>query len=312
MIRLSSCAALLMLGQASCSVDDRLLNYEFHALQAAGASAGGGSGMSAGDAGAPVMNNAGSPTDGGDAADAGHGDAGAAPDLGGSADGGGVSGLGGTGGVSVTAGAGGSTPGSGGALSGGTGGMPAGGAVSAGGSPFACGDLNHDLVDDCTETLVQNSRFDSSVAQWEAEPSLTEAWGSVNASGTPGSGSLSLTNTGSAGMNGARQCIPATPYASYDFAARVQLGAGQTGSAGVNVFYYDDDACHGNLEGGATPIEGGVAGSWTELATTVPLWIPTSKIHSMYVRLVANKPYGQTAPLTVLIDDVLVAKRVMP
>jgi hypothetical protein len=117
-------------------------------------------------------------------------------------------------------------------------------------------------------------------------------------------------------MNGARQCIPVTPNGSYDIAARVQVGAGQTGTAGINVYFYDDDACQGNFvvpppHTTTTPIEGGVAGSWTELATVVPLWIPGG-VYSMYVRLVANKPPFQTTPLTVLIDDVLVAKRVMP
>jgi len=307
MFHLSSCAALGALGQA------------------AGGTAGGVSEVNAGNAGVPASGDAGSPSSGGGGAVApGGSEAGAAPELAGSANGGKASGIGGS---SANAGTAGNIAGSGGTLGGGASGTPAGGTPAGGaggpsggtgGAAWAgpCGDLNHDLVDDCTQTLVQNSRFDTSVTGWVAEAALTEAWVNVNASGKPGSGSISLTQTGAPGMDGARQCIPVTPFASYDIAARVQVGAGQTGTAGINVYFYDDDACQGNFvppppNTSTTPIEGGVAGSWTELATGVPLWIPRG-VGSMYVRLVANKPLFQTTPLTVLIDDVLVAKRVMP
>lgn len=312
---LGSLAALLVLAMPSCSLDDRPLSFEYHALEASGG-VGGHSG-SGGDPGAP-LSDAGALTDGGDNT-GGRADAGAAPESGaGNNPSGGVAGSlangGADGGVSASGSAnGGATTGG----SGGAAGTPAGGTGASGGSagaPFngPCGDLNHNLIDDCSETLVQNSRFDSTVNPWVAETSLTATWDATNASGKPGSGSLSLSHTGPGGtMIGAHQCIAVTPNASYDVAARVQLAAGQTGTAGVNVYFYDDDACQANLITGNTPIEGGVAGSWIELATTVPLWIP-GNTHSMYVRLVANKPNFQTTPLKVLIDDVLIAKRVMP
>ena len=311
LFRWRSCGALCILVLASCSLDDRPLNYEFHALLAAGASGGGSSGVGAGDAGAPANGDAGTPAAGGDSGgDPGPGDAGSPIDGGGSANTGGVSGLAGAG---ANAGATSSNSGSGGTGGGTGGGAPASGAGnSSGGAAFVCGDLNHDFVDDCSETLVQNSRFDTSATPWVAESSLTATWGNVNATGAPGSGSISLNHTGPGGtMIGARQCMPVTPNALYDVAARVQVGAGQTGTAGINVYFYDDDACQANFVIGNTPIEGGVPGTWTELATVTPLWIPGAA-HSMYVRLVADKPLNQTTPLTVLIDDVLVAKRVMP
>lgn len=315
-LRLGTWSAFGLLALASCSLDDRRLNYESRALQVAGASSGGGSGAGAGAAGAPSNGEAGMPSAGADGSvDPGSGDAGSPSAVDANAGGAGASGLGGTG---ANAGAAGNASNSGGTLSAGTGGTAAAGAGGSGagagaGPVFACGDLNHDLVDDCTQTLVQNSRFDTSIAHWDAESSMTETWGSVNASGAPGSGSISVNHTGPGStMIGARQCIPVTPNASYDIAARVQVGAGQTGTAGINVYFYDDGACEGNFVlPGNTPIEGGVAGAWIVLATDAPLWIPGTA-HSMYVRLVANKPPFQTTPLTVLIDDVLVAKRAMP
>jgi hypothetical protein len=189
-------------------------------------------------------------------------------------------------------------------------GTGAGGALTGGqgGSVFngPCGDLNHDLIDDCSQTLVQNSRFDTTISSWDAEPSLTATWNASNASNKPGSGSLSLVHNGPSGtMIGARQCIPVSADTTYDIAARVMLASGEPGGTGaVNVYLFDDAACQGNIVTGKTPIEGGEAGKWLELLGS--LWVPGSA-HSMYVRLVANKPINQPS-LTVLIDDVLVAK----
>jgi hypothetical protein len=177
---------------------------------------------------------------------------------------------------------------------------------------YPCGDLNQDAVDDCSQTLVQNSRFDSTVSGWESESPSTQAWSATNASSKAGSGSLMLSDetpvvqaVGAAAL-GSRQCIPATPDTNYDVAARVSLGAGQTGGqGGIVVWLFDDDACQGNVITGAQPIAGGEAGKWSALSGK--LWVPGG-VHSMYVRLVAIKPFVQ-AQLTVLIDDVLVAKR---
>jgi len=291
----------------ACGVDQRPLTYEFHALDTAGASAhagqsnGGDSGAasSAGDAGAPG---------GGDQSAAGGG---GCPSCGGEAeaDAGAPAQVAGAAGSSNVSGSGGAAP-SGGA---------AGAAITAGsagtaGAPviFPCGDLNQDAVDDCQQTLVQNSRFDANVSGWDRENSTTQAWDASNASGKPDSGSIQISNTSpvvdAAGAltAGSHQCVTVTPRTNYDFAARVMLGAGQVGGqAGVTIWLFDDDACAGNLVTGATPLVGGVAGSWTTLKST--FWI-SGGVHSMYVRLVAIKPFTQAA-LSVFIDDVLVAKR---
>jgi hypothetical protein len=198
----------------------------------------------------------------------------------------------------------------GGATNGGAQGTGASGTVTGGqgGSVFngPCGDLNHDLIDDCSQTLVQNSRFDTTISNWDAETSLTATWDASNASGKPGSGSISLVHNGDKGsMIGAHQCIAVIPDTTYDVAARIMLASGQPGgTGGVNVYLFDGDACQGNIITGKTPIEAGEAGKWLEKLGS--LWVP-GNARSMYVRLVANKPLNQQS-LTVLIDDVLVCK----
>jgi hypothetical protein len=293
-----------------CSVDGRALSWEARALDVAGSPPSNGGAFGA-EGGAPESSdNAGAPGDAGAPSSTG-GHAGAMGTAGTANDGGNSGGASNSGASNSGASNGGAT--NGGATNGGASGAQGTGASGTvtggqGGSVFngPCGDLNHDLIDDCSQTLVQNSRFDSSLSNWDAEPSLTVTWDASNASGKPGSGSLSLVHNGAGGtMIGARQCIPVTADTTYDVAARVMLAAGQPGGTGaVNVYLFDDGACQGNIITGKTPIEGGEAGKWLDLLGS--LWVPGSA-HSMYVRLVANKPLNQPS-LTVLIDDVLVAK----
>ena len=306
-LRLVLGGLLVVSGFSACGVDERALVYEYDALGSAGAGTSGRSGSagsiansSAGDAGelgagansAGETSAAGANPSGGTQSDAGSG---ANPNAGGAPTSGGSSGNGGT----PTAG-------------GGTSGV---GSSGDAGSTFdgPCGDLNYDSIDDCSQTLVQNSRFDSAASGWDPEPTLTQTWDPTNASSKPGSGSLMLSNTaavvpqtvGTATV-GSHQCIPITPGATYDVAARIMLATGQSaGEGGVNVWLFDDAACQGNVVTGETPIHGGLVGKWIALRGTV--WIPGSA-HSMYVRLVAIKPFAQPS-LNVLVDDVLVAKR---
>ena len=299
-------------GLTACGVDDRAITYQYRSLGNAGATASAGRG----DAGDDTSGNG---------SDAGATDGGSAGRGGGSAGNASSAGDSGTAGQTEVAGSASGTAGSagnGGAASGGSGGSASGGTASggtnqagslgqAGKLEFPCGDLNQDAVDDCSQTLVQNSRFDSAASGWDAEPSLTQQWDNSNATDKPGSGSLMLSNSAPVAQAigsiviGSRQCIPVTPTTNYDFAARVMLAAGETsGQAGVNVWLFDDDACQGNLVSGNTPISGGATGKWTVLSGK--FWVP-GNVHSMYVRLVAIKPFAQPS-LKVLIDDVLVAK----
>ncbi len=313
---LATLAVVSLLGLfafSACGVDDRALVFEYSQLASGGSrttphndaevagdtgtAANGGDGSS-GDAGS--ASSGGGPSNGGSSAAAG---AAAEPSGGKKSTGGG--------GSANTAGVAGSAAGNA------TGGSATGGSVGNTGSAgaavsFPCGDLNQDSVDDCAQTLVQNSRFDSAINGWEAEPSMSQAWDASNATGKPGSGSVKVSNTADTVSvvgtlaAGSHQCVSVTPTTNYDFAARVMLAAGETsGQAGVNAWLFDDEACQGNLVTGNMPIIGGVAGSWTVLTGRV--WIPGG-VHSMWVRLVAIKPFAQPS-LSVLIDDVLVAKR---
>ena len=306
---LRSAGVSFALGFSACSVDDRPLTYEYHELGAAGV---------AGTAGRD---------DAGDSSgsEAGAGAATDTPNVhsaaGNTASTGGAGGYGGTqpagdAGDAAQAGAssGGAFAGNGSSSAGNSsaGSSSAGSPGSGGALEFPCGDLNQDAVDDCGQTLVKNSRFDSEASGWDAEADLTQTWDPSNASGKPGPGSLLLRNTAAtteakgAFMVGSHQCIVATPGATYDVAARFMLAADQTaGEAGVNIWLFDDDACQGNLVSGKTAISGGKTGQWLALRGTI--WIPGG-VHSMYVRLVAIKPFNQSS-LSVLVDDVLIAKR---
>ena len=310
---LGACGLLGLFAFSACGVDDRALVFEYSKLASGGSRATPHDDEVAGDTGAAA--NGGDGSNG----DAGSASGGGAPSNGGSSaaagaaadPSGGTKSTGG-GGSTNTGGVAGSAAGSNA-----TGGSAAGGSVGHAGSggaavSFPCGDLNQDSVDDCAQTLVQNSRFDSAVNGWEAEPSMSQAWDASNATGKPGSGSVKVSNTAERVSApgtlaaGSHQCVSVTPTTNYDFAARVMLAEGETsGQAGVNAWLFDDDACQGNLVTGNMPIIGGVPGSWTVLTGRV--WIPGG-VHSMWVRLVAIKPFAQPS-LSVLIDDVLVAKR---
>ena len=298
--RSASGGLLLLAAFSACSVDGRSLSYEYRALDAAGASTAGGDEA----AGSKATENAGNDsasaggeggamdnTSGGQPAGAGSpsGAAGSSSDNGGTTMGGSTISAGATAGDATTAGA------------------------SAGGATFVgpCGDLNSDLIDDCSQTLVQNSRFDTTATGWDAEPSLTVAWSASDASNKSSSGSLRLDNAADAVqalgsiMIGAHQCIPTAPGTEYDIAAHIMLASGQAGGAGgIDVWMFDDGACQGNLVSAHTPIQGGIVGQWTALLGK--LSVP-SGVNSLSVRLVAIKPFIQ-AELKVSIDDVLVAK----
>lgn len=312
---LLSGVAACVLGAGGCAVDTRPLTYEYHEL-AVGGFAGLGAAAGRTDAGNTGASDAGASGASDKAGSSSGGKDGSVNGVGG-ADGGSPTSE--TGGDSAGAGtsSGGESPGSGGVTSGGSNAGATGSAGStgtAGGPPdFPCGDLNLDAVDDCAQTLVQNSRFDSAATGWDAEDDMTQAWDTTNATAKAGSGSLRLNNTRAAVaqttgsvMLGSHQCIPAVSFATYDVAARVMLAAGQTGGqAGVNIWLFDDGACQGNLVTGATPVAGGEVGKWQAVRGTI--WVPGAA-HSMYIRLVAIKPFTQSS-LSVLVDDVLVAKR---
>lgn len=201
------------------------------------------------------------------------------------------------------AGKGGSGSGSGGS-SGGGGSNGSGGSNGAGG----CGDLDQDGVQDCEQTLAQNSRFMTDTADWQAEPTLKQSWDQRNARSDETSGALKVRNEnvgeGEGWMlSGSRQCLAAEGGKGYLLAASTFIPGGQgAGSAGVAVWFFGSDDCAANSIGNIT----------LQLVSGTDTWLPAQGTvqapggtRSMHVRLVTSKPFAQPS-LEALFDDVLV------
>jgi hypothetical protein len=205
---------------------------------------------------------------------------------------------GGTGGA--TAG----TSGSGGSAGGGGGQAGEGGSFGTGG----CGDLNHNDVLDCQETLVANPRFDVDLTGWEVDPTLEQDWDERNAWQGDVSGALSVVNDTVVEemgftMGGSRQCLPATGGVTYQFAALIFVPGGQgPGDASMNLGFFaaDDCAAFPLTAANSTPVI--AVDAWQLSSGSVKAPAGT---RSMFVRLVATKPYEEP-PLEALFDNVLV------
>jgi hypothetical protein len=309
---------------AGCSGDERGLSFELGTSQqgstagrggsagAGGKSNGGTAGNHAGSSGSPHGGASGSKSDGeaGDTStagtDSGEGGSGGTSSTGGmqaaGSNSGGSAGVGGNGGNAGTGG--GSSNTGGGAGDGGSGGTP---------FESPCGDLNDNRVDDCSETLLQNSRFDSAATGWQPEGSLQQAWTTTNARPTSGSGSLSLVNAsyiaGSpvVGGQGSDQCLVAWGDDTYELGARMLIKEPQLNvSAAVDLVFYGNDGCQGTVLGGKTAARTDVAGSWQAARGTVKIPAGTRSVN---VRLTISKPLGLQASVEALFDDVLAVKK---
>ena len=301
---------LLPLSVFDCSPDERRILESSQANVVAGAGAG--AGTSSGQAGLAEDSTAG---EGGDSGSA------ESPSVAGSSGSAGSSGAGGAAG-GVSAGSGGTPiidPGGSGTVSGGgTAGASgannsgsAGVAAGAGGAPFdsPCGDIDNDSVDDCTETLVLNSHFDTDAAQWVAAANAVQAWDARDARSKSGSGSLMVTNQAptmqvdASVIAGTEQCIAVTEAVKYEFAAHVMIPDGQgAGEAGLNLYAFAGDACSGVFLTGLTPGMTKQTGSWVVVEGQLAM---PAGARSVVVRLVASKPFKQDK-LSALFDDVLV------
>lgn len=203
---------------------------------------------------------------------------------------------------------GGGTSGGGGANNtSGSGGRASGGAGGTFDSP--CGDIDHDFIDDCSETLLVNSRFDADASHWVASPNLTQAWDARDARGKAGSGSILITNqTPIAGvdawvMAGSDQCIPVSELTKYQLGVRVLIADGQgAGSAGLNLYAFTGDACNEIFLSGLPSAVTLARGSWTAVSAEIDTPLGS---RSVLVRLAVSKPFNQDK-LSALFDDVLV------
>lgn len=312
-------AAGLLLAAASCGVDDRSLSYQLSLGSAANEAGAAMAGESAGKSGASGSTEGGRPATsatggaGGDPENAGGsstpssgGDSpvdGGAPSMAGTNQGG----VGGGGDVT----SGGSAPGGGSSGSAGTSGSGGSGGSDIEPGNFPCGNLNRNAVDDCSETLVTNSRFDAAATGWQTEGALAETWNASNARGGSASGSLSLVNsnvvagaTGNTALS-AHQCIVAWGNEQFELGARVRISASQGGgSAGLNLSFYANDGCDGTWLGGEDVALTSEAERWVVVRNK--LTIPAGT-RSARVRLMVAKPFEQLS-LQAFFDDVLVVK----
>ena len=105
------------------------------------------------------------------------------------------------------------------------------------------------------QNLLTNPGFATDYTGWDNETTfITAAWQTVDATGQHGSGSVAITNTQPGLSNGLSQCVPVTPGASYDFGARVEIPAGQTGvDASVVVEWFAGATCSQVLSGAGEP-----------------------------------------------------------
>ena len=171
-----------------------------------------------------------------------------------------------------------------------------------------CADLDGDGKPDCTETLLENSRFDSDVSSWSAEYGASESWQPApDALGGSPSGSIVVTNGNvvsavGTSMAGASQCVPATANATYHVAAQARIATGQgIGSAAIAVQFFPTADCSGNANGAWTSPVVSTPIAWTTIAGSVMAPMVSG---SLRVRLVALKQF-QAAAFHVQFDNVL-------
>lgn len=180
------------------------------------------------------------------------------------------------------------------------------GAAGSAGTAFSgpCGDIDGNGVDDCSETLVLNSRFDSNADHW-----TSGKWDPSNARAAAPSGSLLVLNDSPVvpevgfRLLAAEQCVQVTGDFEYEVAARVMIPAGQgEGFGGINLWIFANDGCQGTFVTGLSPATTEITNAWTIVDGKFKM--PTAA-RSMSVRLAATRPFAQPK-LQVLFDDVLV------
>lgn len=300
--------ALMPLALLQCTPDERRLRASTRVDSVAEA------GSAAGAAGAESEAFAGeggeSESAGGGASGVGAGGAGVAG-ASGHAAGGATAGSAGFAGTPIVDPGGSGTVNGGGAAGGGGVSNGAGGGAGLGGAPFdsPCGDIDHNSVDDCTETLLLNSRLDTDAGHWAPDANTIQAWDARDARGKSGSGSILVTNQAPVAavntwvLNGTDQCVPVTEGLTYEFAARVMIPEGQgTGGAGLNVYAFTGAACSDIFLSGQGTSLNVQAGGWAVVEKQI---VMPAAARSVLVRLAVSKPFTQVK-LSALFDDVLV------
>lgn len=100
------------------------------------------------------------------------------------------------------------------------------------------------------QNAVQNGTFDTNTAGWTPDPGVTLSWSSRDAGGSPSSGSVLVTNQGTANY-GISQCAPATPgKKSLVLRVFTPSAQGTTGSPYAYLIFFANPDCTGTRTGG--------------------------------------------------------------
>jgi hypothetical protein len=289
-------ALALLSGFGACALDERSLSPV--SVQV-------GSGGTAGKGGHAGTVSSG--TGGGGAGSGGSGGtAGGPPGSGGSLDPVGGTSSGGSGGSS--AGRGGSEgKGGTGGKGGGAGTEPEDGG-DGGGTVERCFDLDDNDVLDCDETLADNATFDDDAEGWAAENNADARWDASDAGNRSDSGSILVENLTTAdaegeGLTAASQCVAVTGGNTYDVIGMARVLNEETAGKGVlNLWYFSDADCTGNVRAGFSSGPASSAERWTQVRVISSA--PSNAV-SMLVRLGVQKPFREPSA-KVRFDDLLV------
>jgi hypothetical protein len=186
-----------------------------------------------------------------------------------------------------------------------------GGGGAGGGAWTLCPDLDGNNQADCNETQVRNATFDFDTENWSSpQGGIALAWEDTDAHAGERSGSLSVENLMSVDIDGssvvgARQCFPVSGGADYRMAAEISVPElGIEGSGGLQLVFYDEVGCTGELVGAPVSSFANPGPAWR--AVTLEHYAPP-EAKSGSLRLVSVKLFRDTA-FKVLFDNVLVVR----
>jgi hypothetical protein len=119
------------------------------------------------------------------------------------------------------------------------------------------------------QNLVAGGTFDADLEAWHHDPNPdgTSAWSSLDAAGSPSSGSALLTSTAAAGgvlINLLDQCVPVIAGATYTLSADVRFTEGETTTGwGETVIYWQSGpVCNTYIAGNALLTDVASRGEW--------------------------------------------------
>jgi len=176
--------------------------------------------------------------------------------------------------------------------------------------PDGCADLDRNGKSDCTQTLLQNPAFATTVNQWTAEAGALLMWDPRDLMLNPDSGSARVTLSGAIDAAGnsqiaVYQCIKVSAASVLEIDANAVLDPGVAGGAAlIGLWYYPVPDCPGGTSlFYETP-------SLSDADTTLHLhgiaMVPPQMVSAL-VRLSVVKPF-RAETFSVRFDNVLVSE----